>query len=113
MKELTKIEEILLVTIWRLKEHAYGVKIRQHVSRVLGKEFSYGNLYSALHQLAAKKYVLKTLGESAPSRRGRRRIYYTVAPAGLEALEDSRELNDKLWMGIPRLALDFDRDKSS
>jgi hypothetical protein len=33
VKELTKIEEILLVTIWRLKDKAYGVKIRQHVSR--------------------------------------------------------------------------------
>jgi len=111
MKELTKIEEILLVTIWRLREQAYGVKIRQHVSKVLRKEFTYGNLYSALHQLAAKKYVLKTLGPSSEARRGRRRIFYSVAPAGLEALQDSREMAEKLWTGISRLALD--REKTS
>lgn len=111
MKELTKTEEILLVAIWRLKEQAYGVKIRQHVSRVLGKEFTYGNLYSALHQLTAKKYVIKYTGESIPSRRGRRRIFYTLAPAGLEALQDSREMSERLWTGISRLA--FDRDKIS
>jgi DNA-binding PadR family transcriptional regulator len=109
MKELTKIEEILLVAIWRLDEQAYGVKIRQHVSGVLGKEFTYGNLYSALHQLTAKKYVVKTLGESVPSRRGRRRIFYSVSPGGLEALQNARDMNDKLWTGISRFA--FDREK--
>ncbi len=109
MKELTKVEEILLVTIWRLSEQAYGVKIRQHVSRVLGKELTYGNLYSALHQLTAKKYVVKTLGESVPSRRGRRRIFYSVSPGGLEALENARLMNDKLWTGISDFA--FNRDK--
>jgi hypothetical protein len=31
LKELTKIEEILGVSFWRLKDQAYGVKIRQHV----------------------------------------------------------------------------------
>jgi PadR family transcriptional regulator, regulatory protein PadR len=111
MKELTKIEEILLVTIWRLREQAYGVKIRQQASRVLGKEFTYGNLYSVLHQLAAKKYVVKTLGESAPSRRGRPRVFYAVAPPGLDALQSSLEMHDKLWTGIPGLV--FDRDKNA
>ncbi len=110
MKEPTKTEEILLVAVWRLKDQAYGVKIRQHVSRVLGKEFTYGNLYSALHQLAAKKYIIQIPGESVPSRRGRRRIFYTLSPDGLEALQNAREMNDKLWMGISRLALE--REKS-
>ena len=40
MKELTKIEEILLLAIWRLKDDAYGVKIRQNVSQIIGKDFT-------------------------------------------------------------------------
>jgi len=74
MKELTKIEEILLMAIWRLKDDAYGVKIRQYISGYLAKEFTYGNLYSALHQLVKKK--------------------------GMEALQAARELHEKLWAGI-------------
>ena len=109
MRELTKTEEILLVTIWRLKDQAYGVKIRQQASRVLGKEFTYGNLYSALHQLAAKKYVVATLGDTIPARRGRRRIIYAISPAGFEALAEAREMNDKLWMGISRFALEKEK----
>ena len=58
MKELTKIEEILLVAIWRLKDRAYGVEIRKYVSEIIGKEFTYGHLYSALNQLVLKKYLV-------------------------------------------------------
>lgn len=106
MKELTKVEEILLLAIWKLKDEAYGVKIRRHVSQITGKEFTYGNLYSALSQLAKKKYVQKSLGEPTPDRRGRRKIFYTVSPAGIKALKLSKEMNQKLWEGISDFALD-------
>ena len=106
MKELTKVEEILLLAIWKLKDEAYGVKIRRYVSQITGKEFTYGNLYSALSQLAKKKYVQKSLGEPTPDRRGRRKIFYTVSPAGIKALKLSKEMNQKLWEGISDFALD-------
>lgn len=109
MKDLTKIEEILLIAIWRLEDEAYGVKIRQYVSNFLGKEFTYGNLYSALHQLSVKKYVDKSLGDPTPARRGRRKINYQVTARGREALRTAREMNKKLWTGLSDLA--FDRKK--
>lgn len=103
-KELTKIEEILLLSIWRLKENAYGVKIRQHVSEVIQKEFSYGHLYDALSQLEKKEYVRKELGEIVPNRRGRRQKIYSVSELGFEALNKAREVNEIIWDGIPRFA---------
>ena len=106
MKELTKIEEILLLAIWRLKDDAYGVKIRQYVSQIIGKEFTYGNLYSALSQLSKKKYVKKAIGEPTADRRGRRKIYYTVSPAGVIALKTAREMNQKMWEGVSDYAFD-------
>jgi DNA-binding PadR family transcriptional regulator len=106
MKELTKTEEILLLAIWRLKDNAYGIKIRQHVSKLIEKQFTYGNLYSALNQLVKKKYVFKTLGEPTPERRGRRKIYYSLSPEGLSALKTAREMQEKLWEDIPRYAFD-------
>ncbi len=100
MKELTKIEEIMLLAIWRLEPEAYGVKIRKFVSRSVGRDFSYGNLYSALHQLTVKKYVCKQLGESTPDRRVRPKVYYSFTRAGLGALKAAREMQIKLWDGI-------------
>lgn len=106
MKELTKTEEIILLTIWRLAEGAYGVKIRQHVSKVIGKDFTYGNLYSVLDQLTKKKYVEKILGEPTPERRGRRKIYYVLSADGLAALKAAREMNELLWSGVSKYAFD-------
>ena len=106
MHFLSRPEEMLMLAIWRLKDDAYGVKIRQHVSEIIGKEFTYGNLYSALSQLAKKKYVKKTLGNPTPDRRGRRKIYYTVSSSGTKALKAARELNQKMWEKISDFAFD-------
>ena len=106
MKDLTKIEEILLVAIWHLKGNAYGVRIRQHVSAIVGKDLSYGHLYSALNQLAAKEYVEKSEGKSSTRRMGRPRVYYSVTPEGLDALKAALTINEKLWSGISRYTLD-------
>lgn len=106
MKELTKIEEILLVAIWHLKEEAYGVRIRQHVSSVIGKELTYGHLYSALNQLAAKDYIEKSEGKSTEQRLGRPRVYYSITTEGLEALKGALAINEKLWSGISKYALE-------
>ena len=106
MSELTKAEEIILLTIWRLKDQAYGVKIRQHISSEINKEFTYGNLYSLLNQLDKKDYVAKTPGELTPERRGRRKIYYTVTPNGMQALKAAREMNETLWANIPKYAFE-------
>jgi DNA-binding PadR family transcriptional regulator len=107
MKDLTKIEEILLLSIWRLEDEAYGFKIRHHISKITGKDFTYGNLYSALSQLTKKKYVNKRPGESTPARRGRIRMYYTLSSEGLKALKSAHEMNQKLWAGVPEYAFDL------
>ncbi|OGU60097.1 MAG: hypothetical protein A2V66_10465 [Ignavibacteria bacterium RBG_13_36_8] len=104
MKELTKIEEILLLAIWRLKKDAYGVKIRQHVSTVINKDFSYGHLYDALSQLEKKEFVQRELGEVLPNQRGRRKNIYSVTELGFAALRKAREVNEAIWDGIPRFA---------
>jgi DNA-binding PadR family transcriptional regulator len=97
MKDLTKIEEILLLSIWELKDEAYGFKIRHYVSDIIGKDFTFGNLYSALDRLTRKKFVSKHPGESTLQRRGKTRMYYTVSSAGIEALKAACAMNQKLW----------------
>ncbi|MBN1224471.1 MAG: helix-turn-helix transcriptional regulator [Candidatus Aminicenantes bacterium] len=109
MKELTKIEEVLLVAIWHLAENAYGVKIRQYVTKIAGRELSYGHLYSALNQLVTKKYVTKSLGKPSTRRLGRPRVYYSVSSLGMKALRAAKEMNERLWSEIPGYILDRKR----
>ena len=105
-KELTKIEEILLVAIWHLQEKAYGVKIRQFVTKTIGREFTYGHLYSALNQLVLKKFVTKSAGKGSVHRMGRPRIYYAITRDGQAALRTAKEQNERLWSEVSLYALD-------
>ena len=106
MRELTIQEEIVLTAIWRLKEDAYGVRIRKNVAEITNKQIMYGTLYNALSQLLRKGYVLKVKGDPTPERGGRSKMYYHITVDGLKALQKARELHRSIWKGIPEFAID-------
>ena len=106
MKELTIFEEILLTTIWRLKQNAYGVAIRKKVAELTGKRVIYGTLYNGLNQLVQKGYVHKTKGEPTAERGGRSKIYYKLTPNGKKAMQETRQLHQMIWDGIPDLVIE-------
>ena len=103
MKELTKAEETLLLTILRLKDNAYGVAMKQHIQKNTGKALPYGTLYFILDQLTKKGYVKRFIGESKPERGGRSRIYYTLTSEGNMALKHAFEMQKKIWNGYAEL----------
>ena len=103
MKELTKAEETLLLTILRLKDNAYGVAIKRHIQRATGKALPYGTLYFILEQLTKKGYVKRFKGESKPERGGRSRIYYTLTSEGNLALKHAFNMQQKIWNGYAEL----------
>jgi PadR family transcriptional regulator len=109
MKELTKIEEILLWAIAELEGDAYGFKIRQHVSVKLGLDYTYGNLYSALGRLDQKGYVFKRAADATPARRGKARVYYTLSEDGRRALREAYELNRAMWTIFRKRLSEFGR----
>jgi len=106
MDDLTRMEETLLICIWRLKDEAYGYKIRKYVSELIQKDFTYGNLYSALNQLVKKGYVIKTPEKNAGQTHGKPRIFYAVSKEGIQALNASRKTYSLLWDGISDLGID-------
>jgi DNA-binding PadR family transcriptional regulator len=62
---LSRSEEIVLLAIWKLKDNAYGVTIREQVSQDTGHEWSFGAIYKPLKKLAHRNFVAKW--SSAPS----------------------------------------------
>jgi DNA-binding PadR family transcriptional regulator len=104
MKELTMSQLILLLSVWRLEDNAYGVTMRKELERVTGRKYPYGTLYSLLDQLYRKGFVDKSIGEPTRRRGGRRKILYHVTQSGREALQTTRELQNIIWKGIPRQA---------
>lgn len=95
------LEEIILTAIFRLKDNAYGVTIRNKVSEVTQRDLIYGTLYNTLEQLVRKGYVYKTRGEPTGERGGRSRMLYTLTDTGIQALQEARQLQKKIWQGLP------------
>ena len=100
MKLLTMMEQILLITILKLADEAYGVQIRKQVEEVTGKDVKYGTLYNSLDQLVRKGYVTSRAGEPTAVRGGRRKIYYSITPIGRDALQTAHDLQKNLWEGV-------------
>ena len=101
MPTLTIQEEIVLTTIWRLEDNAYGVSIRKKVAELTNKRFMYGTLYNTLSQLLRKGYVTKIKGEPTAERGGRSRMYYGITDEGLTVMQNTRALHRSIWNGIP------------
>lgn len=105
MADLTKHEEILLISILHLEQNAYGVYIRRYIKETTGKQWNYGTLYRMLEQLVRKGFLERKEGEPMPEKGGRRKNYYTLSKAGVEALNDAYALQKTLWDGKTEMAL--------
>jgi PadR family transcriptional regulator PadR len=105
MKYLSRNDEMLLLSILRLKDDAYGVTIRQDVLARTGKKLTFGALWVSLDNLARKGYVVKRVADPTPARGGRGKIYYRLTSDGVRALQRVRDLQQALWAGIPQLSL--------
>ena len=99
MELLTRLEEIILLSIRKLAPEAYGVTINKEVSRLMDKNYTMGSLYFSLDQLYRKGFVEKLEGEPTPERGGRKKIYYLLTKNGEKALQSVLELHFKAWEG--------------
>jgi len=106
MKLLSRNEEIILIAIWKLKDNAYGVTIREEVSKITGHEWLFGAVYVPLDKLTLKEYVTKSISEPTSTRGGRSKCMYTLTNRGKAALKEIKEVNDALWDGISKYAFD-------
>lgn len=99
------MEEILLLTVWRLQQDAYGLAIRRKVAWLLGKKVSVGAVYIPLERLARKGFLATWESEPTAKRGGRRKRFYKLTPKGLAALNTVKKIHDAAWDGLPHLAL--------
>jgi PadR family transcriptional regulator PadR len=103
MQFLSRIEEILLLAIWKLGDNAYGIAIREQVEKDTGVKWLSGAIYGPLSRLRKNGYVKSAISENAADQRGRPRIYYTLTPVGKEKLQDIQMLNRVMWADVPEV----------
>jgi PadR family transcriptional regulator PadR len=100
---LGTFEQAVLVAIVRLEDRAYGRAILKELETRLQRKVAAGAIYATLDRLEDKRLIASELGSGTPKRRGRPRRFYTLAPSGLQALNESRTTAENLWRGVPRL----------
>jgi len=104
MRFLSRQEELLLLSIWKLKDDAYGVTIRKHVSESTNKYWSIGAIYDVLNRLVRKGCVSTFDSGPIKERGGKSKRYYRITKRGFEALQEVRSLHKKAWANLPKPA---------
>jgi PadR family transcriptional regulator PadR len=106
MKLLSRAEEIILLTILKLGNDAYGVSIREQIYLDTGDRWSFASIYVPLDKLVRKKFALKTTGAPTAERGGKSKYFYAVTPEGKKALLDVRQAYAGVMQGLPRKAFE-------
>jgi DNA-binding PadR family transcriptional regulator len=101
MRLISRLEEIILLSIWRLQENAYGITILDEVTKATGKTWLTGSIYASLGRLLKRKLVESYAGEPTPERGGRRKVLYKLTPLGQKALMEVRKVSSDIWAGLP------------
>lgn len=101
MDFLSRTEEIILLAVYRLENHAYGVTIRSEIQSATGIDLSVGAVYVPLERLTKRGLLKVHVGTPTPERGGRSKRYYRITPKGLAALGEVQRLNLTLWANVP------------
>lgn len=104
MEYLSQREEQILLAIGYLREEAYLVAIRKHLSKITGKELSIGAVHIPLRRIEKQGLIAASFGESTAVRGGRRKKIYRLTSAGLAALKENKRINDLLWTNFQKVS---------
>ena len=105
-KILSRADELVLLTVWRLNDNAYGVTIRKKVIEATGHDWSVGAIYDSLERLTNWEYLKTYQSDPTPERGGRSKRFYEITEDGMTALNELRKVQDSLWTDLPGLQPD-------
>jgi PadR family transcriptional regulator PadR len=100
---LTDFEIMILLAIIRIGDEAYGVPIEREIETTTGRAVQLPAIYAALDRLESQGLVESRLGEATAQRGGRAKKYFSLTPAGLGSVRDTRKALTALWARLPQV----------
>jgi PadR family transcriptional regulator len=100
---LGNFELMVMLSLMRLQENAYGVPISREIEETTGREVALASVYATLERLESKGLVRSDLGEPTPERGGRAKKYFHITARGLREVREARRGLRKLWERLPQL----------
>lgn len=100
---LGNFEMMVLLSLLRLGEGAYGVPISNEIEKQSGRPVAVGSVYAALERLERKGLITSRWGEPTAERGGRAKKHFSVTAGGLKELRQTQKALINLWKGVPEL----------
>jgi DNA-binding PadR family transcriptional regulator len=96
---LGEFEIYVMLALAHLGADAYGIAIRQEITRRTGREIAIGAVYATLSRLADKGLVEYELSEPQPVQGGRARKLFTLTASGERALAHATSMLARMIRG--------------
>lgn len=103
---LGEFEELVLLVVGVLDNNAYGISIMEEIEKQARRKLSISAVHSVLTRLEKKGYLNSWMGGETNERGGRRKRFFKLTGTGKDALNDIREMRNKLWNIMPNLSLE-------
>jgi PadR family transcriptional regulator, regulatory protein PadR len=97
---LGEFEHIVLLTVLRLGEGAYGGAIRSEIHRLTARDAAIGAVHATLERLERKGLLTSWIGEPTAERGGKAKRHFRIEAAGTAALKEARTTMDRLHAGL-------------
>ncbi len=85
--QLGEFEQLVLMTLLRLGDDAYGVAVQAEIADRTGRDVALGAVYTTLDRLETKRLVRSRIGEPSAKLGGRRKRHFVMTAAGEAALQ--------------------------
>ncbi len=97
---LGEFEQLVMLSVLRLGDEAYGGTVRRELLNRAGRDVSPGAIFTTLERLEARGLVTSEYGEPTPERGGRRKRFYRLKPEGRRALAASLDTIRRMARGL-------------
>ena len=104
--QLGEFEETVLLIAAILYENAYGVSVMDEIERQTNRKVNISAVHTALDRLEKKGFLSSYTGGATTERGGRRKRYFKVTNLGINAIEINREVRNRLYAQIPKVAFE-------
>ena len=97
---LGEFEQVVLLSLLRLGNGAWGAAIRRDIQERTGRELPVSVVYVTLQRMEQKGWVKSYIGDPTGERGGRRRRHYLMDTPGEHALGRSYRALKKMTEGL-------------
>jgi DNA-binding PadR family transcriptional regulator len=97
---LGEFEHVVLLTVLRLGDGAYGAMVRAEIERVTDRSPAIGAVHATLERLERKGLVSSWIGKPTAERGGKAKRHFKVEADGVSALKTAQKTLQRLQAGL-------------